>query len=78
MMEIDGEKTSFQQNCAFHTNSKPADIVLHKGEVLEVEDESIDQSIFTINTVDQMNLSPISYDDIKIGMWVIIPQFPPP
>ena len=77
-MEIDGEKTSLQQNCAFHTNYKPADIVLHKGEVLEVEDESIDQSIFTINTVDQMNLSPISYDDIKIGMRVITPQFPPP
>ena len=28
-------------------------------------------SIVTTNTVDEMNLNPISYDDVKIGMWVI-------
>ena len=38
---------------------------------MEVENESIDESIVTTNTADQMNLSPISYDDIKIGKWLI-------
>ena len=38
---------------------------------MEVEDESIDQSVVTTNTVNQMNLNPISYDDVKIGIWVI-------
>ena len=38
MMEVDGEKTSLWQNCAFHANSKPAGIVLNKGEDMEVED----------------------------------------
>ena len=33
MIEVDGEKALLWQNCAFHTNSKPADIVLNKGEV---------------------------------------------
>ena len=65
MMEVDGGKTYLWQNCAFHTNSKPADIVLNKRKDMEVEDESIDESIVTTNTIDQMNHSPISYDDVK-------------
>ena len=36
---------------------------------MEVENESIDESIVPTNTADQMNLSPISYDDVKIGTW---------
>ena len=70
-MEIDGEKTFLWQNCAFHTNTKPTNIILSKGKDMEVEDESIDQSVVTTNTVNQMNLNPISYDDVKIGIWVI-------
>ena len=45
MMEVHGEKTSLWQNCAFHTNSKPTDIVLNNGEDREIEDESIDASM---------------------------------
>ena len=51
-----------------HFNSKPADIILNKGQDIKVEDKN---SIVTTNTVDEMNLNPISYDDVKIGMWVI-------
>ena len=71
MMEVDGEKTFLWQSCAFHTNSKLVDIVLNKREDIEVKDESIDESIVTTNTTDQMNLNPTSYDDVKIGMFVI-------
>ena len=71
MVEVGGKKTCLSQKCAFHNNSKPADTVLNKEEDMEVQDESIHQSIVTINIVDQMNLNPISYDDVKIGMWVI-------
>ena len=71
MMEVSGGKKSLSQNCAFHTHSKPADIVLNKGEDMEVKDENIDKSIVTTNTTDQMNLNPISYDDLKMEMWVI-------
>ena len=38
---------------------------------MKIEDESIDESIVTTNTTDQINLNPISYNDIKIVMWVI-------
>ena len=54
------EKRYLWQNCVFHTNSKPADIVPNKGEDMEVEDGSIGESIVTTNTADQMNLNPIS------------------
>ena len=68
MMEVDGENTPLWQNCAFHTNSKPVDIVLNKGEDMEIENESIDESTVTTNTTNPMNLNPISFYDIKIGM----------
>ena len=71
MIEVDGEKAFLWQNCAFHTNSKPADIVLNKVEDMEVEYESIDESIATTYITYQMNLYPFSYDDVKIGKWVI-------
>ena len=71
MVEVGGKKTCLSQKFAFHNNSKPADTNLNKEEDMEVQDESIHQSIVTINTVDQMNLNPICYDDVKIGMWVI-------
>ena len=38
---------------------------------MEVEYESTDESIATTNITYPMNLYPISYDDVKIGMWVI-------
>ena len=38
---------------------------------MEVENESIDESVVPTNTADQMNLSPISYDDVKIATRVI-------
>ena len=71
MVEVGGKKTCLSQKFAFHNNSKPADTILNKEEDMEVQDENIHQSIVTINTVDQMNLNPISYDDVKIEMWVI-------
>ena len=66
---LSGKNVHFISNV--HFSSKPADIILNKGQDMEVEDKSINQSIVTTNTVDEMNLNPISYDDVKKGMWVI-------
>ena len=43
-------------------------LFLTKDKILKLK---IRASIVTTNTVDEMNLNPISYDDVKIGMWVI-------
>ena len=43
-------------------------LFLTKDRILKLK---IRASIVTTNTVDEMNLNPISYDDVKIGMWVI-------
>ena len=68
-MEVDGENTSLWQNCALQSNSKPAEIILNKGEDMEVEDETINESIGQ-DTAHQMNLNLINYD-VNVGMWVI-------
>ena len=71
MMEVDGEKTSLWQNCALQANFKPADIILNKGEDMKVEDESINELIGQ-DTAHQTNLNPINYDNVNVGIWVII------
>ena len=43
-------------------------LFLTKDRILKLK---IRASIVTTNTIDEMNLNPISYDDVKIGMWVI-------
>ena len=43
-------------------------LFLTKDRILKLK---IRASIVTTNTVDEMNLNPISYDDVKKGMWVI-------
>ena len=43
-------------------------LFLTKDRILKLKIRAL---IVTTNAVDEMHLNPISYDDVKIGMWVI-------
>ena len=77
IIEVDGEKSSLWENCAFKAKSQPANIILMNNYILNVTSERDDNSDETVDNeaADNSNspaLQPVSHLDITIGMWVIV------
>ena len=83
MMEVNGEKLSFWENCAFKSSQQPAKIVLTKNDVGSIasesdegsmESESDENEAIEKDAVGNSNLTlvPVPYDEIANGAWVIV------
>ena len=78
VMEVDGKKSSFWENCAFKAILQPAKIVLNdeKSKTYETDDTAAVKETIEIDADGAENgnqkLDPIPYDDVATGAWVIV------